>query len=219
MTARSEVLEAVKRLQEAHRFGRRIQREQGWHAKQGNSTIEARAAALGLNPDNYRRLRLFADPDAGYSKQELAELCKLCKDHQQPVTLMTVGRLLKIHDKRERRRLQRRAIEDGWTLNDLDVELARLYGRRRWAGRKPKVPQDVAEALMQLDSLCLKWTRWYTQIAEGAEGDSPVALADLPDAVAKPLARATRAVRQVQEVVANYLAESRSGRRSRSRSS
>jgi hypothetical protein len=54
----------------------------------------------------------------------------------------------------------------GRPFGDLDVELARQRGRRRWAGRKPKMSRDADEAMVQLDSLCLRWGRWYEQISE-----------------------------------------------------
>lgn len=218
MTTRSRVSEAVKRLEEAHRIGRQIRREQRSLAPHGHPTVEVVAAGMGLNADNYRKLRLFADPDTGYSKQELVELCQRCKKYQRPLGFTIVAKLLKIRNKKERSKLQRQAIEGAWSIADMDVELARLHGRRRWAGRKPKVPHDADEALMQLDSLCLKWRRWYTQIAEeSGTGPSEVGLDDLPETVRRPLTKATRVIQQIEDAVAACSRESASSRHPRTR--
>ena len=95
----------------------------------------------------------------------------------------------------------------GRPFGDLDVELARRRGRRRWAGRKPKMPRDADEALMQLDSLCLRWRRWYEQISENADPQTTT-LTDLPKSVALLLAKATPAVRRVE---LSHFANSRRG--------
>ena len=73
------------------------------------------------------------------------------------------------------------------------------------------MPRDADEALMQLDSLCLRWRRWYAQIAEN-EDPQAVTLVDLPKSVALLLANAIPAVRRVEEVVAAYSAKSETRR-------
>jgi hypothetical protein len=60
-------------------------------------------------------------------------------------------------------------------------------GRREHVGRRPRVPDDPAEALVALDALCGKWCRWCDAAAP-----------NLPGGLHALLKRAARAVRGVQ---------------------
>jgi hypothetical protein len=51
-------------------------------------------------------------------------------------------------------------IAGHWGVRRLNREIATRLGRRRQGGRKPRVADDVAGVLVQLDVLLERWSRW-----------------------------------------------------------
>lgn len=122
----------------------------------------------------------------------------------QPLTSTHVVPLLSVVDKRQRKSLQQRAAKEGWSTRELKDEIKKLRGRRSAGGRPPRRPKDLADALVQVVKFAETWQHWYDGL-ENHEDDASVALDDLPDAVRKELAAATRQMEKLKNAAQQHL--------------
>ena len=154
-----------------------------------------------------RAVRRFADPEQGYTKPELGELCKQClsKD-DNPMNLVVgltfVRQLLTIHDKPARKKFQRQVIKRGWTHTRTKAELTNRFGflRHRSGGRRPYIPDDVAGTLLQIDDTITAWRRWFDRLS-GEDDDlkaKEVRLSDLAPRLRAELRKLDKAFESLQ---------------------
>jgi len=173
--------------------------------------MDGEAGRRKINTDIARKKRQFADPNHGYTDDELDELCRLCEEHSCAFGVTLVYKLLTIKSRKQRETFQRRAITNRWTLAELEVELRRRFGRRGKGGRKPKAPASKDEALVQLDSMSLTWTRWYDALATDPSLDTPaksgprITVEDLPPPVQAQLKKIQRLLKQLRREVEHEL--------------
>src|SRR5262249_33449602 len=139
--------------------------------------IETEAERRGINPDTIRKARQFASA-AGYTRQEMRELCALIERVQpdQPPEKAIVGkthvlRLLTVKPKSVRRMVQRETVEQGWSLAELDAELMKRFGPRRQAGRRRRIPSETADVMTQAEGMCETWRRWRDNLLGSPEED------------------------------------------------
>lgn len=168
-----QVVAAVQELQKAHKVGKLILRKCPISGESyGDRLIETAAGKHGINPSTARQYRVFANPKRGYTDNELAELCHLCRTHRRSIGFTVVAKLLTISNKQQRKQFQREAIERGWSVSVLETELFRRFGRRPVGGRRPRIPGTVDELVVDLEKTCIRWRRWHGQLALGSMGKS-----------------------------------------------
>jgi hypothetical protein len=155
-----------------------------------------------------RKARVFADPTAGYRRDELDELCDLIEEvesgRNDDTGVSVFGRtylirLLGVRPKRRRRSIQREAIEEGWSVAQLEAEIAKRFGPRRAGGRRPAAAGSVADWLAQAERLCEAWRRWERRLDAG--DPDQVIRAALPARLRAPLRDATAGVLALHRVV------------------
>ncbi|WP_439626998.1 hypothetical protein [Gemmata sp.] len=215
-TARGRrVAEAVRAIRELHAAGRKVPPKQSHRDAYNQGTVQVAGEQLGLSAEAARQARQLADPAAGYTADELRELCDLIREVQpgQGDDLPVFGkthlvRMLTV-PKPRRPVLQRAAVRGAWSTARLESEIAAKFGSRRAGGRKRRVPQDANGLLIQIEGMCEAWRRLLTEIDVdvGEENPGHAVLADLPVAVARQVRAAGRTVAALQEVVTEELRE------------
>ena len=213
--SRARVTKAVRQLKYVHLVGLKSLEQRGGRGGYGERRAEVEAKRLKkdmpagskISGEILRKLRQFADAESGYSRSDLDELCRLCREHKQPWGIKHLTIILRV-PKADGRRVafQRRAIKGCWTTSQMRDEVLRLYGRRRSGGRKPAIRPDAEGLLGQVEALCLRWARLHAELT--AAGDPRAAhplLRDLPADVQRKFGAATEALRQLRLVVAKGL--------------
>ncbi|MEX2671410.1 MAG: hypothetical protein WD294_04785 [Phycisphaeraceae bacterium] len=156
------------------------------HPGRFHSGEAAKAAKkTGLTATMLGRARKFADPDRGYTPEQLEHLVKTCRKGPHPVTREHVVRLLSL-SKGDRRRIAKRIADEGWTTIRLNEEIKRLPrkdGAPRRGGRTPKPLRDRGELLVQLRLRLEKWQAWHAWVKSPPAEEEQVTIAALP----KPL--------------------------------
>ena len=205
---------AEQQLREIYAEGQAIRDRLARQTKSGRTvlTIKSEAQKLGINVDYAWKSLKFADPVHGFSEDELDRLCKWVRQYRRIVGRAFVARLLTV-PKRSRMKFTETMLRDGWTLSELDTELARRYGRRKHGGRRPKMLENLKDTLLGLDTKCLSWSRLadYLHQPRGADppGQRQIHLEDLPDDIRRGIVTVDRAIRQLQQVVGNHLFQAR----------
>lgn len=215
-TARGRrVAEAVRAIRELHAAGRKVPPKQAHRDAYNQGTLEAAGEQLGLSAEAARQARQLSDPVAGYTADELRELCELIREVQpgQDDGLPVFGkthlvRMLTV-PKSRRAALQRTAVRGAWPTARLEAEIAARFGSRRAGGRKRRVPRDAAGLLVQIEGMCEAWRRLLAEVDVDAAEEQPghAVLADLPDAVRRQVRAAGRTLATLQEVTTDELRE------------
>ena len=148
------------------------------------------------------KARQFA---ATYTEKQLDELCSLRRPDGMPLGRRHVVALLSVKDKRQRKRLQRRAAEEGWGTRRLGEEITVIQGSGSSGGRRPRAPDSVDDALAQIVKMSDRWRRWYGGF-EREEGDTTgVSLEDLPKPVRERMAAVTAEVKKLEQAAQRHL--------------
>jgi hypothetical protein len=121
-----------------------------------------------------------------------------------------VARLLSVRPKGLRARLQRQAVEGGWTVTELEERMAGRLGRRSAGGQRRRLLEGRVGLLAQLERMCESWRRW-----RAALGGPPDRLRDLPRPVRARLERTTRGLAALQQTAEAALGAARTGRAAR----
>src|SRR5688500_5842087 len=90
--SRARVADAVRQLKYLHKVGLQSLEQRGERGGYGErqTEVEARrlrkagAAGPTIGGAILRKLRQFADSEAGYTAADLEELCRLCERHRRP---------------------------------------------------------------------------------------------------------------------------------------
>jgi hypothetical protein len=205
---------ADQQLRQMHAEGRQIRDRLDGLTKPGKtvSTIRRAARDLSINLDYAWKSLRFADPARGFSEAELEQLCKWVRRYRRIVGRAMIGKLLTV-PKRSRMTFAERMLREGWSLSELDAELARRYGRRKQGGRRPKMLENLKATLIGLDAKCLSWSRLADYLHQPRDTDPPgqrlVHLEDLPDDVRRSIVKVDRAIRELRQVVGSHLVQFR----------
>ncbi len=217
---RDKVEEAIKEIRAFYSLGKELRRANPRGRGFDRHFISAEALRQKTNEDRLRKARAFADRVAGYSRNELSELCRLIREVQPdqddrlgifgPALIM---RLLSV-PKNDRRALQKQAVEGGWTFSRLDREIARRYGPRREGGRRPRILGDMAGFLAQVESMCLQWFRWREELSREPQKDEErhVMFADLSPTLKDKITTALVGIKGLHGAVAKALKQKEPGR-------
>jgi hypothetical protein len=126
--------------------------------------------------------------------------------------------------KRWRAGLQATAIGEGWSLAELQAQIAVRYGNRRDGGRKRRVPADALALTAQIEKLCENWRRWFSLAAPAKEPTSDNTAKDrrapldgLPPTLARHVRTADAAIATLHRAATDELSARRPGRSVRRR--
>lgn len=213
-TRRVEVAAAIAAIRGFHRLGKKV--PEGLY---GAHTIDVVATALKEGQDGLRKARVFADPEKGYTDNELETLCQMIQEVQgnQSPGKPCFGRshIIKIVSvpKKKRRAVQMAAIKGAWSYAQLTNAIKQRFGTRKAGGRRRRVPNDPIGLLTQLESLGESWRRWWAV----AQTDAADALAELPPALRREIGDAAEVVIALQRAVAAQLGDISPGQKPRPR--
>jgi hypothetical protein len=174
----------------------------------GESRIEKIADAVEDHQDHYSRAPLthllwsareFATKFSESEAKRLAEQ----KPSGYRLTWTHVKYLLGVEDD-QRKKLQKKCVQQEWSTGRLLTEVKSLRGGERNAGgRRPPVPATQGAALVQIADMAERWVRWYEVLREPPKepaAKTSVSLEDLPDSVAERLEVVVRAIGRLQSV-------------------
>jgi hypothetical protein len=219
---KTRVATAVKSIKDFYALGRQIPPKRSPRDAYGQGDLTAAAEKLGVSVELARQARQFADRGAGYTREELDELCDLIRQAQPhqaddlPVFGRThVVRLLTV-PKGRRAKLQRAAVEGGWSSNRLAYEVGVRFGPRRHGGRRRRLPADDLGVLTQAEQFCESWRRWVgllTPDPEQQEAKTKAASLDaLPARVRRLVREADAAMAKLHGAATDELKARRPGR-------
>jgi hypothetical protein len=219
---KTRVAAAVKSIKAMYALGRKIPPKRSPKEAYSQGELAGAAEKLGVSAEFARQARQLADPTAGYTREELDELCELIREVQPdqaddlPVFGRThVVRLLSV-PKGRRGKLQRDAVASGWSSNRLAHEVGVRFGPRRHGGRKRRLPADDLGLLAQAERFCESWRRWVGLVTPDPErkGTKTKALSldDLPARVRKLVGEADAALKKLHQAATDELKARRPGR-------
>jgi hypothetical protein len=213
--SRDEVERSIREIREYHRQGRASLRELPERGRYGQRALDEQAERLGWNVTRLRKARQFADPAAGYSREQLNELFRLLRAHRPVFGTAHAGVLVTASWAEGRAELQRLCLEGNWSKAELEAHVKARLGPRRFGGRRRRVAEDPIQALVQLDEFADSWQRWYAIAVERPQdnGRGKSVLDRLPEPVRIETRKVQRAVRRLREAVAGALERARAGRR------
>lgn len=160
---------AAAKIRAFFAIGRKSRKQCG-ERMQYRSALSA-AAQVGLDVDTFGKARQLADPEKGYTREELEDFLRQCRRAGYAVGHSFLILLLRA-PKKDRPWFQRRMLKERWCFTRLESELLRRYGRRRQGGRARRLPEDVGGLLVMIEGMCEKWRRWHWEATYGGYGGS-----------------------------------------------
>ena len=156
-----------------------------------------------------RKARQFADPEAGYTKEDLEELFGQLRKHRPVFGSSFVGLLVTL-SRGQRKSFQRRCIKEGWSKSRLESELKLLRPNQRQGGRRRRVLNE-RQAIVDLEEKCETWRRWLVEVRlEPAGGAKKKCVFDrLPAEVRERLETAEVAIQELATAVGTSLVKVR----------
>jgi len=207
-TRRERVDHAVRAVRDFHAVGQR-----SLHAYPGRGPYGTRAAeaeTLGTSGEYVRKARAFADPERGYTRADLAALCRAVRARFDAFTARgaTFGtthviRLLAVPKAGGKRaQMEARLFAGGWSTDELEAAIRQRFGRRRQGGRPRRRVGDRPGLLAQADLVTRSWLRWFEQVGRpDVAGRKKTPLDVLPAPVRGAIRAAARALAAVRDVV------------------
>lgn len=157
------------------------------------------ARETGRNRDFVDKARQFAST---YTPKQFEELCRLRRADGTPLGISLVLTLLKVTDKRERLKIQRQAVKEGWSKRRLELEVAKVASERPSSGgRRPIRASTEEEALLQIVQRTEQWNRWVAGLASDEEDN--VTLDDLPKTVRDQLIAVSNEFKKLKATAEN----------------
>ena len=142
----------------AQRMAARLRRYHELGQEANAKTLPAKdfAEARAISDHLLRKCKRFASE---YAREDLETLCSTFRSNGLPLQWGHVNYLLGIHDKRQRMVMQAKAIENGWTAPQLNVEIRKKFGSENGHGRPMMKPATPAAGLQQLMAEANMWIR------------------------------------------------------------
>jgi hypothetical protein len=191
---------APVRLSNWHRLGRIAQGLSSNRSETyGQKTLDALAELAGCSSQVVGKARKFA---RSYTPPQAAEL-------QAQASWEQMQRLVAINDGTVRRRLLNACRSNNWSIRQLEHEIRGRVGRQRpfgRGGRPSRRPENLQEALGDLDRLTTQIIRWYRalqpEMAVDTERSSrPFDLDQIPPQLRRRITDAVERLERVREVV------------------
>ena len=136
----TDVRRAIKEIRDYYQLGLNVleaDRENPNRQTYSKGVSMKIAAKIGKSRDYVDKARQFASK---YTEEQLEELCSLRRPDGLPIGRRHLVALLSIKDKRHRKRLQRKAADEGWGTRRLGEDITALQGSRSSGGRRPRGP-------------------------------------------------------------------------------
>ena len=214
--------QAVKELRKFYQLGRDVLAADQKNPRKGKYSLGVSAefaTEIGMARDYIDKARKFASK---YTESEFEELCTLRRPDGMPLGPRHVIGLLRITDKRQRKRLQRRAASEGWSTRRVAAEVSKLLGTAGSGGRQARVPVNVDDALAQIITMTNRWSRWFAGInpkkrKEHDLGKDRIEVDDLPQSIGKSLKQVSEQIQKLKMAVEQELRPSTSSARTRKR--
>ncbi len=162
---RDSVEQSIREIRAYHKVGCRIYKRLPARGGHGTGVIRELAVELGWNETRVHKARQFADPELGYTAEQLTELCDLVREHRPLFGTAFVGVLVTVKWEEGRADLQRRCIEENWSKSELEAEIKRRFGNRRFGGRRRRVVAERGPLLVQLAEMTDTWRRWFSIVS------------------------------------------------------
>lgn len=157
--------ERISRINECHTLGLKILKACDRYSEPGK--LASVAAENGINREQAAKYRAFATPKTGYSEQELNASIRAFRIRKRSLTIGHFIRLLTVPKKKERKELEKQALDNQWSLRRLQLEILAQCGRRyEAAGRKPRIPDDSKSAIGSLAHQVWSWRHWLEAFLE-----------------------------------------------------
>ena len=201
------VKRAVKKLRDFYQDGQAVIDAAGGKTRRQldpKDVVKTFARERGMYPDYYWQARKFAET---YTEEQFEELCALRCPDGKPLSPSHVRYLLLVRDKRRRKGLQTRAIQEGWSASRLYEEIRQVQVASSPAGPPFKVPESVDEAVVQIANQTGRWLRWLSVPEPTKETERDVILDDLPGALLKELKVANRSIRKLHAAALRELGQ------------
>jgi hypothetical protein len=101
-----------------------------------------------------------------YSPADLERLCGIVLPSGEPLTWSHVRALVALPSAAQRKELLERTMAEGWTCNELALEIKHLPDRpgKDGRGRPPCMPKDFDVAVAQQQQSADKWDRLHTRV-------------------------------------------------------
>ena len=165
-STKADVAIAVKRLKDFYKVGLQSLRRHPNLLRYGEMKTEAGTARL--KEEKTRKARQLASAKSGYSPKALELLSMHAKKKCFALSVTHAIRILTV-PKDRRRDIEKRMIDEAWSVSRLEMEIAGLFGKRRHGGRRRKIPADAPAVLLQLEQMCEEWGRWYFHLQREPE--------------------------------------------------
>lgn len=122
---------------------------------------------------NYRTMRNFRAFAEHYTPEEFDELCELSRPDGLPIHWGYIPHLLAVEKKGgkvARKRFQKLAATNGWTVPELQLAIQQEYPRKPGHGRSMKKPSSPSVALDQLSIDAERFVKRCRHILDYLEG-------------------------------------------------
>jgi len=193
--------EILRRLQEFYDLGKKVVADDEANPNRGTysrGVVQKYAGQLGLSLGMITKARQFA---IAYTPRDFKELTAARNPDGMPMGVAHVTLLLHVKNRTQRKALQKRALREGWSFEELRQVIRSRSPRKGHGGRRPARPPTVAAALLQIDEMANAWSRWYKDLAtvrEGEVGRKGVVLADLPENVRRVLQATVKQIKRLR---------------------
>lgn len=217
----ADVTAAIKQLREIHRIGRQSLRKRPYRETGDQVDHDGEAAAHSLNPETLYKIRVFADPRRGYTRDELDKLCQLCQDQGRALGFTAVIQFLAV-PRDQRLAFQQQAIAERWSVARIRLERLRLVGRRRSeGGKQPRIPPDLHALLAELESRSNYLVRLRDRLKDKTDSPRwstlPQPIRDHFDAAAEAIEKLRAAIDEKLLAAASKTRRAAAGKKSKNR--
>jgi hypothetical protein len=143
--------------------------------KRDGSVKAAAEASTSSNTMNFDQATKAARFAKDFTEGDLETLCGLCvKPGNVPLVFTHIRRVLRVASQAERMRWLRRAAQNGWSSDRLDMEIGRSSDDESdRGGPRLTPPRDLRDALAKVRSQNRAWLKRYDAIWLHAEGWPP----------------------------------------------
>jgi len=193
----AKVERGIEAIRSAYKTGQKILERIGRRGEYKSAAIQKEAERLGLNENVVRKLRQIAEPEDGFTEQELEKLLEISRKHEWAIGPAYLYKIVSIPKKhRLREKFVRQAARGQWNRARIDLEIRQHYRQRPHGGRRMKIAASIDTARLQALATCERWLTWFNEFE--TKRDDPE-FKQLLDSLQKQLPAAQRAVRRLRE--------------------
>ena len=174
------VKSAMEQLRKMYRIGQEaIALKESRQETYGKKLTGQLAEKHRISESDVFAARQFAER---YTEDELEDLIRECQSAGFPMGKYHIAKLMTVKGKRERGRLQRKCIREGWRVKKLQTNLKGKYGKRSPGGAKFHPPKSVGDAKSQIAELCRRLLHFHEAMTSAdPDSEEECGLTDLPD--------------------------------------